>query len=170
MNKIAIAILLSAFIAAPCIAKDMYAGVNIGSAKIDTPNYDSSTSYALLGGYNFNENVAAEIAYSYFGKEGGVGITSKSSATSISGVGSFLDFNPITLFGKLGFASSLLDLENLPSLRKRGLTYGFGAQFDVEDGSRAGFIRIGYDVYKVQDDNGVTLSQRVISVGFITRF
>ena len=169
-KSIFIAALLSAVVAAPAVAENMYAGVNIGSAKINDSGYDTSTSYALLGGHNFNENVAAEIAYSNFGKEVRFGVTSKSSALSVSAVGSFVAYDPITLFGKLGFASTKLDIQNATTARKTGLTYGFGAQFNVTDGGSAGYIRVGYDVYKVQDDDNVTLSQKVIGVSFLTRF
>jgi len=52
MNKYAIAFLLSSFIVAPAFAAGTpyYIGVNVGSAKIDYPNFDSTTSIALLGG------------------------------------------------------------------------------------------------------------------------
>lgn len=119
MKKIAIAVLLSAFVAAPAVAADtpFYAGVNVGSAKIDAANFNSSTSFALLGGYTFNENVAAEIAYTNFGSENGGGVGSKSSAISISGVGSFPINEQFSVFAKLGFASTTLDLQGLQEVK-----------------------------------------------------
>jgi OmpA-OmpF porin, OOP family len=163
MKKIAIAVLLSAIVA-PAVAADMYVGVNAGSAKIDSPDFDSSSSFALLGGYTFNENVAAEIAYSNFGSESGLGITSKSSAVSISGVGSFPFNEQFSLFGKLGFASTTLDVAGV-SDSKSDLTYGFGGQFNVN--KQIG-IRVGYDVYKVGSVNSV--DQKVTSVGGVFKF
>lgn len=172
MKKIAIAILLSTFIAAPSLAEDMYAGVAIGSAKINDPEFDTSTSLTLLGGYNFNANFAAEIAYSNFGKESGSSITtatpSRSSATSISGVGSYPVYESFTVFGKLGFASTKLDFGGLPTQSKKGLTYGLGVQFDVEDGNRVGYVRIGYDVYKLGTESSV--NQKVMGVSFLASF
>jgi len=55
MKKIAIAVLLSAFVAAPAVAADTggYVGVNVGSAKIDSPGFDTTTSFGVLGGYSF---------------------------------------------------------------------------------------------------------------------
>lgn len=166
MKKIAIAVLLSAFAAAPAVAADMggYVGVNVGSAKIDSPGFDSSTSFALLGGYAFNENFAAEVAYTNFGSESGAGITSKSSAMSISGVGSLPLNEQFSLFAKLGFASTTLEMLGL-STSKSDLTWGLGAQFNVN--KQVG-IRVGYDQYKV--GSPISLNQKVASVGAVFKF
>ena len=165
MKKIAIAVLLSAFVAAPAVAADMYVGMNVGSAKIDSPGFESSTSFALLGGYTFSENVAAEIAYSNFGSESGAGITSKSSAVSISGVGSYPVNEQFSLFAKLGFAITTLELPTFASDNKSDLTFGFGGQFNVD--KQIG-IRVSYDVYKVGSVNSA--DQKVMSIGGVFKF
>ncbi|MFZ5523618.1 MAG: porin family protein [Pseudomonadota bacterium] len=167
MKKIAIAVLLSAFIAAPAVAADtpFYAGVNVGSAKIDFPGFDSTTSFALLGGYTFNENFAAEIAYSNFGsKDYPGGFNVKSSAISISGVGSYPINEQFSVFAKLGFASTTVD-DTGSSQSKSDLTYGFGGQFNVN--KQIG-IRLGYDIYKVTDV--INLDQKVTSIGAVLKF
>lgn len=168
MKKIAIAVLLSAFVAAPAVAADtpFYAGVNVGSAEIDSTGFSSTTSFGLLGGYTFNENVAAEVAYTNFGtKDLGFGFSYKSSALSISGVGSYPINEQFSVFAKLGFASTTLELTGFPSESKSDLTYGFGGQFNVN--KQIG-IRLGYDVYKV--GSGTSVDQKVASVGAVFKF
>ena len=168
MKNIAIAVLLSAFIVAPAFAADtpFYAGINVGSAKIDSTGFSTTTSFSLLGGYTFNENVAAEVAYTNFGsKDIGFGFTYKSSAFSISGVGSYPINEQFSVFAKLGFASTTLELTAFPSESKSDLTYGFGGQFNVD--KQIG-IRVGYDVYKVGSPTSV--DQKVTSVGAVFKF
>ena len=104
MKKIAIAILLSGFVAAPAVAAGGYVGVNAGSAKIDLTGFDSTTSFGVFGGYAFNENFAAEVAYTNFGSKdypaaGVMGV--KSHAYSVSAVGSWPINEQFSLFGKL---------------------------------------------------------------------
>ena len=169
MKKFAMVLLSSAFLAAPAVAADMYVGVNVGSAKIDYPGYDTTTSFTLLGGYAFNENLAAEVAYSSFGSKDyatlGGPVTVKSSAVSLSGVLSY-PFNELfSVFGKLGFASTTLDGTGFPSESKSDLTWGLGGQFNV---SQQVGIRLGYDVYKV--GSGVTADEKVTSIGGVFRF
>jgi len=164
MNKIIIAVLVSAFAVAPAGAADMYVGVNLGSAQIDSPGFNSSNSFAILGGYTFNENIAAEIAYTNFGSESGGGITSKSSSMSISGVGSFPINEQLSVFAKLGFASTTLEILG-QSDSKSDLTYGFGGQFNLD--KQIG-VRLGYDIYKIGSVSSV--DQKVMSIGAVFKF
>jgi OOP family OmpA-OmpF porin len=171
MKKIAIAVLLSAFVAAPAVAADMYVGVNVGSAKIDSSNLSTTTSFALLGGYTFNQYFAAEIAYIDFGSKdyrdpvfGPFSV--KSSAWSISGVGSYPFNEQFSVFGKLGIASTSTDTSG-SSTSKSDLTYGIGGQFNVN--KQIG-IRLGYDVYKVTDAASSTFDQKVTSIGAVFKF
>jgi len=166
MKKLAAAVLLSTIVAAPAVASDMYVGVNVGSAKIDASNLDSTTSFALLGGYNFNNNFAAEVAYTDFGSKDYSGFTLKSSAWSISGVGSYPFNEQFSVFAKLGFASTTTDTSG-SSTDKSDLTYGIGGQFNVN--KQIG-IRLGYDVYKVADPSSATFDQSVASIGALFNF
>lgn len=166
MKKIAIAVLLSAFVAAPAVAADMYVGVNVGSAKIDSPGFDTTTSFALLGGYTFNQYFAAEVAYTNFGsKDIGFGFTYKSSAWSLSGVGSYPFNEQFSVFGKLGIASTTLELTAFPSESKSDLTWGLGGQFNVN--KQIG-IRLGYDQYKVGSSSSA--DEKVTSIGGVFKF
>jgi OOP family OmpA-OmpF porin len=170
MKKIAMAILLPVFIAAPAVASDMYVGVNVGSAKIDSPGFDTTTSFALLGGYTFNEYFAAELALINFGSKDYSTIfgptTVKSSAWSLSGVGSYPINEQFSVFAKLGLASTTLEATGFPSTSKSDLTYGLGGQFNVN--KQIG-IRLGYDVYKVSD-SVLTVDQKVTSIGAVFKF
>lgn len=167
MKKIAAAVLLSAFVAAPAVAADIYAGINVGSAKIDSPGFGSTTSFALLGGYSFNENFAAEVAYTNFGSKDYPTVSGvKSSAMSVSGVGSLPINEQFSVFAKLGIASTTLEATGFASTSKTDLTYGFGGQFNI---NRQVGIRLGYDTYKVSD-SFITVDQTVTSVGAVFKF
>jgi len=165
MKRISMAVLLSAFIAMPVFAADMYAGLNVGSAKIDMSGFDNTTSFALLGGYSFNEYFAAELAYSDFGSKDYSGINVKSSAWSISGVGSYPFNEQFSVFAKLGFATTKLEGTGFSSETDTDMTYGLGGQFNVN--KQIG-IRLGYDVYKV--GSGVTADEKVTSIGGVFKF
>jgi OmpA-OmpF porin, OOP family len=165
MKRIFMAALLSVFVAMPAVAADMYVGINVGSAKIDMPGFDNTTSFALLGGYSFNEYFAAELAYSDFGSKDYSGINVKSSAWSISGVLSYPFNEQFSVFGKLGFASTTLDGTGFPSETDSDMTYGLGGQFNI---NKQFGIRLGYDVYKV--GSGVTADEKVPSIGGVFKF
>lgn len=167
MKKIAIAVLLSAFVAAPAVAADtgFYAGVNVGSAKIDFPGFETTTSFEVLGGYSFNQNFAAELAYTNFGSKDYPPIYNvKSGAVSLKGVGSFPINEQFSVFAKLGLASTTIN-DTGYSQSKSDLTYGIGAQFNIN--KQVG-IRLGYDVYKATDIIGV--DQKNTSIGAVFKF
>lgn len=165
MKKFAIATLLSVVVAAPAVAADMYVGVNVGSAEIDSPGFSTTTSFALLGGYTFNQNFAAEVAYSNFGSKSYGPITVKSDAVSISGVGSYPFNEQFSVFAKLGLASTKLEGTGFPSESKSDLTWGLGGQFNVN--KQIG-IRLGYDRYKV--GSPIVANQSATSVGVVFKF
>ncbi|HEY6094774.1 MAG TPA: porin family protein [Gallionellaceae bacterium] len=166
MKKTTIIALLSAFIALPANAAGGYVGVSLGSGQIDISGLNSTTSLGFFGGYSFNENFSAEIAYYDFGSQDlAPGFTLKSSALSMSGVG-FLPINEqFSLFAKLGFASTSLDLTGFSTESNTDFTYGFGGQINVNPQFA---IRAGYDVYKV--GSGVSVDQKLMSVGGLLRF
>lgn len=169
MKKIAIVALLTSFIAAPAMAADtgFYAGVNVGSATIDSPGFSSTTAIGALGGYNFNQNFAAELAYTDFGSKSYVGVPNvKSSAVSLSGVGSYPINEQFSVFAKLGVASTSMSATGSPTTSKSDLTYGVGAQLNVN--KQIG-IRLGYDVYKVSD-GVVNRNENVWGVGAVFKF
>jgi OmpA-OmpF porin, OOP family len=169
MKKIAIAVLLSAVVAAPAVAADMYAGINLGHNKYDFPAgaaKNTSTALGILGGYTFNENFAVEAAYTSLGKvDVAPGITAKAHVISLSGVGSYPFSKEFSLFGKLGVARATGESTGSPSDSKSGVTFGFGGQYNV---SSAVGIRAGFDRYKVGSTNSINAD--VISVGGVFKF
>jgi OOP family OmpA-OmpF porin len=168
MKKIAIVALLSTLAAAPAMAADtgFYAGVNVGSATINSPGLSSTTAIGVLGGYDFNKNFAAELAYTDFGSKSYPGFSVKSSAVSLSGVGSYPINEQFSVFAKLGVASTSMSATGSPTTSKSDLTYGVGAQLNVN--KQIG-IRLGYDVYKVSD-GVVNRNENVWGVGAVFKF
>lgn len=172
MKRLAIAVLLSVFVAGTAVAADtgFYAGVNAGSTKIDYGAHESTTGFSLFGGYSFNENFGAEAAYINFGSKDYLlgAYSAKSSGFSLSGVGSYPFNDQFSVFAKLGFASTKLEESLLgltASSTKSDVTWGVGAQFNINN--QVG-IRAGYDRYKL--GNSVTVNQSLTSVGVVFKF
>ncbi len=169
MKKIAAVALLSAFIAAPVAAQDMYVGVNVGSAEIDVTGMDSSTAFSVLGGYTINSNLAAEVAYNNFGSvDVAPGVTVKSNALSVSAVGSYPINDMFSLIGKLGVASTTFKVSAPPPISssesETGVTFGVGGQFNFD--KQIG-MRAGYDIYKVGTNSD---NENVMSIGGVFYF
>lgn len=167
MKKIAAVALLSALVSAPVAALDMYIGASAGSAQIDVTGLDSSRTFSVLGGYSINSNFAAEVAFVNFGSADNVvsGAIVKSSALSVSGVGSYPINNMFSLIGKMGVALTKLEVTGSDSASKTGLAFGVGAQYNLNN--RIG-IRAGYDVYNI--GGVITDDENVTSVGAIFSF
>ena len=162
MNKIAIAALLSALVAAPAIAADTYVGVNVGKNQMDYSGINSSTAIGVLGGYSFNQNVAAEVAYTNLGSaDTNLNTSVTGHVFTIAAVGSLPLNKEFSLLGKLGLASSTIE-ESGYSESKTDLTYGIGAQYNV---SKTVGIRLGYDSFKVGSSN--TKDSALISIGAV---
>ncbi len=164
MIKIAIVVLLSAFVAAPAIAGDAYLGVNAGQNKIDVATVKASTAYGVLGGYAFNENIAAEVSYTNIGSaERNLSVDKLTgNVMSIAAVGSLPLSQAFTLFAKLGYAQSKIDVAGFSSQTKSDLTYGVGAQFNA---SKTVGIRLGYDSFKVAKNP--TANSALITIGAV---
>lgn len=173
MKKIAIAVLLSAFVATPAVAADMYVGARVGQAKtsIDgaTLDKDSPTAYGVFVGHTFSPNFAVEAEYLSLGEIGGGGGTAESSGFSVSGVGSFPIDEQFSLFGKLGYAMITSEFSGGGTDSKsNALTYGLGGQYNV---SPTAGIRLGWDNYKFNDTtNGFEGDASLISVGGVFKF
>ena len=165
MKTISLAVLLSMFFTTPVVAANMYVGINAGAAKIDSAGFGSSSSWNVLGGYTIVENIAAEVAYSNFGSQSGMGVTSRSKAISVSGIAALPMNEQFSLFAKLGFASTVWDVSGA-SVSKGDWTYGFGGIVKVYEQVD---LRGSYDIYQVEN---LVLSgeQKVMSVGVVLNF
>lgn len=172
MKKIVVAALLSAVVATPAVAENMYAEIKLGSVNYGYGNVtnNSQAGFGLLGGYSINENFAMEVEYNNLGGFDSAPATIKGSAFGVSGVVSY-PLNPnFSLFGKLGISNSSLDetfSELTISHNNTGLSVGLGGQYNI--GERVG-IRIGYDLYPVGNSTSGTSSAGMMYVGGVFGF
>jgi OOP family OmpA-OmpF porin len=118
---------------------------------------EKDTAFKLFGGYQFNPNIAAEGAFHDFGKATAPGESLKGWAVEGSAVGGLPLANQFSLLGRLGLYYGELKADGA-SKSKLGLTFGFGAQFDLNRnlGFRAEWQRFndvgGGDVVKSDID------------------
>jgi OOP family OmpA-OmpF porin len=127
VKKITIAILLSAFAAAPVFAADQGAYIAVDLGQVSYSNATSQFSGAnapnpnaiiLGGGYHFSQYMGVEAGYSIIGDSTidtsvvpGVTITEKLKASSfqVAAVGTFPINDMFNVFGKLGLANTKID-------------------------------------------------------------
>ncbi len=140
-----------------------YVGASVGQSKVKdgcSGCDDKDTAWRLLGGYQFNPNLAAEVGYSKLGDFGGA----KENALELVGVGLFPIANQFGIYGKLGAHHS--EVKDGSSESGNGLTYGAGLQYDIMPalGIRGEWQR--YDKVAGISD----LKTDVFSLGAIWRF
>jgi OOP family OmpA-OmpF porin len=128
---------------------------------MDYSGVNSSTAIGVLGGYSFNQNVAAEVAYTNLGSADYYGTSITGHVFSVAAVGSLPLNKDFSLLGKLGVASSTVEVPGY-SESKTDLTYGIGAQYNV---SKTVGIRLVYDSFKVGSSN--TKDSALISIGAV---
>jgi OmpA-OmpF porin, OOP family len=136
-------------------APGFYAGAGIGQAtvKVDDSAFDDSdTAFKVFGGYNFNNNFAAEVTYFDGGAPGesfdlGGGDTGRVEAAftglNLSVIGRIPVSESFAVFAKVGYSSydvkvkaSAFGFSDSASDSENDLSYGAGAaftfgQFDV---------------------------------------
>lgn len=150
MKKIAMAILLSAFVATPAVAADtgFYAGIKLGSAdKSAGGSSERNSAFGVFGGYAFNPNVAVELGYTDLGTVAS-GII-KFTALDVSAVGTFPINQQFSLYGKLGMARTKEEGLGLSGTRSAA-TYGLGGQFNINPNIG---VRLGWEHYGFGDGN-----------------
>ncbi len=147
MKKIALAVLLSSFVAAPAFAaNDLYAGIKVGSANKKVPGTsESSTAVGVFGGYTINPNFAVEVGYTDLGK---VQSTISFTSFDVSALGSWPINQQFSLYGKVGLASTKEEAFGL-SVTRSAPTYGLGGQYNV---TPTVGIRLGWDRHSFGDD------------------
>ena len=138
-----------------------YIGGHVGRADWDRAN-DEDTSIRMLGGYQFNKNIAIEFGYIDLGKVAGGSATGK--ASDVVGVGSIPLADKFSVYGKLGFAWSEVKGfgQNESGLE---LTYGLGASYDF---SPTVAFRGEWQKYPDAGDGATDID--VLSIGVIFRF
>ena len=180
MKKIAIAVLLSAFIAAPALADNtgkFYVAGDLGTATYSNMSpFPNPGVIRIAGGYHFSPALAVEVGYSKFGDSTvtvvGVGsATVSASSFQIAAVGS-LPLNPqFDLIGKLGLANNSADATNTfgmsASTSQSDLMFGLGAQFHVNSQLS---VRLLYDNYGKFEDASNPMKATSISLGVAYNF
>ncbi|HEX7221434.1 MAG TPA: outer membrane beta-barrel protein [Burkholderiales bacterium] len=176
-------------VAGPALAQDQgwYAGLTLGQSKqkdacdgvsgAGISCDDKDTAWRILGGYQFNKNLAAELGYTDAGEVSASGTFSASIEAKIwelVAVGSW-PFTPnFSAYGKLGMYRADTDFStNNPAFANESesntdLTYGIGVRWDFTKNLGA---RAEYQIYK--DVGGGNIGEGdvdVISVGVIWKF
>lgn len=176
-------------VAGPVLAQDQgwYAGLTLGQSKqkdacdgvsgAGISCDDKDTAWRILGGYQFNKNLAVELGYTDVGEVSASGTFSASIEAKIwelVAVGSW-PFTPnFSAYGKLGMYRGDTDFStNNPAFANESesntdLTYGIGVRWDFTKNLGA---RAEYQIYK--DIGGGNIGEGdvdVISVGVIWKF
>jgi opacity protein-like surface antigen len=136
---------------------------------------EKDTAWRVLGGYQFNPNIAAELGYHNFGETKATGsgfeVKDKAKAWELVAVGMWPIANQFGIYGKLGGHHSESTIEsNLTGVGGKntgnGLTFGAGLQWDVTPplGLRAEWQR--YQRLGGVSDNKLD----VLSLGAVWRF
>lgn len=189
MKKIAIAALLSSFVAAPAFAADdgFYAGVTLGRSSTGNPfsnatlTKSSDTVAGILAGYQFTKNWGAEAFYTGAGKfsatGGGTTGNGKADVWGLSAVGTLPLSDAFSLYGKLGYASAKTSASSAPAritgATRGAATYGLGGVYNV---NQSVGIRFGWDRYAAATANGNAAGAKdnfnvnVYSLGAVFKF
>jgi len=174
-------------LAGPAFAQDQgwYAGLHLGQSTakdgcdgVSGPGItcdDGDTAWRILGGYQFNKNLAVELGYSDLGEVSASGPGGSASIEStvfeLVAVGSW-PFTPnFSAYGKAGMYRSETDA-SAPGISESesntGLTYGLGVRWDFTKNLAA---RAEYQIYS--DVGGGNIGESdvdVISVGVLWKF
>jgi len=146
MKKFAIAVVLSAFVAAPALADNtgnFYVAGDFGAATYSNmAPFPNPSVVRIAGGFHFSPVFAVELGYSMFGDSnaivntpfGSTPATISASSFQVAAVGSLPLSRQFDLIGKLGLASNREDYSDsfgTLSWSQNDLLIGFGAQFHV---------------------------------------
>jgi len=159
-----------ALAAAPAVGmaqSPWYAGVHVGQSDIDELD-EKDTAFRILGGYQINQNFAAELAYTDFGKVTIAPFSLKANAIELVGVGSWPVADRFSIYGKLGMFRGEGKLTGGGLNEKEDsieVTYGFGARYDVTPTVGA---RLEWQNYTDVGDGATDVS--VLSVGVVFKF
>jgi opacity protein-like surface antigen len=144
-----------------------YGGLSIGQTDYDTDGFDNATSFAIVAGYRFSENVAIEGQYLLAGESDDDEppvwtIDGKALGVTIVG---FVPVNDNTeFFGKVGIASMDVSLDEdgrgeIASDDETDLTYGVGVKFSNSD---SGAFVAEYQIFDFDGDkvNNISVGYR----------
>jgi len=150
MKKISIAVLLSAFVAAPAMADNtgkFYVAGDYGSVSFTNSEvapgarpFPNAGAVRISGGYHFSPMLAVEAGYLIIGDSTvqyrTFSDTTKNSALQIAAVGTFPVTPAFDLIGKLGMSLNSNKLTSTDgfynsSTSSTSLMFGIGAQYNV---------------------------------------
>lgn len=144
------AVALALFGSALSAQAQVYVGGDLNTTSVD--GWSDATSFGVYAGYDFNSNVAAEVAYRKLGTfdydAGNESI--KLNMTQVSAVVSLPLNDQFKVFGRVGYG--FLNVSGASSYNvDNGLIYGAGAQFNVTKnvGIRGEFTRIASDANQI---------------------
>jgi OOP family OmpA-OmpF porin len=138
------AVALALFGSALSAHAQAYVGGDLNTTSVD--GWSDATSFGVYAGYEFNSNVAAEVAYRKLGTFKVDNESIKLNQTQVSVVGSLPLNDQVKVFGRLGYG--FLNVSGYKGYNvDNGVIYGAGAQFNVTKkiGIRGEFTRIASD-------------------------
>jgi len=167
MNKIAVAVLLSAVVVTPADAADdgFYAGVTAGQSRINAPantvlSKSTDTIVGVLLGTQVDKYWGIEMFYTGLGQFTGTNVagttmgTGKGHVWAIDMVGTLPLSDMLALYGKVGAASVKTSASGyvigtgapttLSGASRTGVTYGVGGEYFVTPSFA---VRLGWDRY-----------------------
>jgi opacity protein-like surface antigen len=142
------AVALALFGAALSAQAQAYVGGDLNTTSVD--GWSDSTSFGVYAGYDFNTNLAAEVAYRKLGSFDSGPNTIKLNMTQVSAVVNLPLNDQFKVYGRLGYG--FLNISGYDSYNvDDGIIYGAGAQFNVTKkvGIRGEFTRIASDATQV---------------------
>ena len=99
---------------------------------------ETGTAWKFFGGYNFNQNLGVEIAFTDLGEAKATSAlgdaTIKATTWEIDGIGSWPVMAALALYGKLGLYSATKEVSGLGLSAKdtnASVTYGLGVRYDM---------------------------------------
>lgn len=186
MKKLTIALSCAAALAAalPAAAQDqsrmrnalssVYVGADVGQSKFKDACNDSAlqpgcddkdTAWGLFAGYQFNRNLAAEIAYHDLGSASGSGASRDGKTWEIDALGILPLTNQFSAYGKLGGYRGKYQGAGLDN-KSNDWTWGLGVQWDF---TRNVGVRGEWQQYRnLGSDGGPDVN--VLRVGALYRF
>lgn len=179
MKKIAIAVLLSAFVATPALADNTgkyYVAGDLGTATYsDMSPFPNPGVVRIAGGYHFSPMVAAEVGYSMFGDSivdyGFGSATLTASSFQIAAVGSYPLSPEFDLIGKLGMSKNSAEITDTnfgsASTSQSSLLIGLGAQYHVNSQVS---LRAQYDNYGKFSNTAPLMETTSFSLGVVYNF
>jgi OOP family OmpA-OmpF porin len=163
----------------PAFAQDQgwYAGLTFGQSKAKdacegVPDCDDKdTAWRILGGYQFNKNLAVELGYTDLGEASATGASIEATAWEVVAVGSWPFTPQFSAYGKVGMYRGEVDA-SAPGISlsesNTDLTYGIGVRWDFAKNLG---LRAEYQIYSDVGGGDIGESDaEVISVGVIWRF